>query len=276
MLECVVNISEGRDTERLDEFACLAGAALLDLHADASHNRSVFTLAGPEAEAAAQELARVAVASLDIGSHDGVHPRLGVVDVVPFVPLGPDAMRPDGDLGEAIAARDRLRAGRRASSASPATSTARNALSPRSAATPSSISPPISDRSRRTPPRGRPASGRVPCSSPTTSGSPITTSAWRAASPARCAVPTLRTAGFAVGTGVQVSCNLVAPWKVGPADVYDRVAESARHRAGGTRRARPREGPPRNDPVRRWTTLDLGEDSTIEARLADRGFAITA
>ena len=93
MLECVVNISEGRDTERLDEFACLAGAALLDLHADGSHNRSVFTLAGPEAEAAAEELAPRRGRQSRHQRHDGVHPRLGVVDVVPFVPLGPDAMR---------------------------------------------------------------------------------------------------------------------------------------------------------------------------------------
>ena len=106
MLECVVNISEGRDAERLDEFVRLVGTALLDLHADASHNRSVFTLAGPETADAARELARAAVASLDIARHSGVHPRLGVVDVVPFVPLGPDALRPDVDLDEAIAARD--------------------------------------------------------------------------------------------------------------------------------------------------------------------------
>ena len=60
------------------------GDGLLDRHHDPDHHRSVFTVVGEEAPRA---LARAAVARLDLRAHAGVHPRLGVVDVVPFVPL---------------------------------------------------------------------------------------------------------------------------------------------------------------------------------------------
>jgi len=90
VLECVVNVAEGRDAAVLSRLATACGDALLDLHADADHHRSVFTLAGPgprDAAWAAASLARAAVAELDLSRHDGVHPRLGLVDVVPFVAL---------------------------------------------------------------------------------------------------------------------------------------------------------------------------------------------
>jgi glutamate formiminotransferase / 5-formyltetrahydrofolate cyclo-ligase len=88
MLECVANVSEGRREDVLAELAAACGPALLDVHADVDHHRSVFTLAGPEVEEAALALARVALARIDITDHRGVHPRLGAVDVVPFVALG--------------------------------------------------------------------------------------------------------------------------------------------------------------------------------------------
>ena len=85
VLECVANISEGRDTRVLDNLVAACGDDVLDLHVDQDHHRSVFTLVG---EKAIRHLTRRAVETLDLGRHnDGVHPRLGVVDVVPFVPL---------------------------------------------------------------------------------------------------------------------------------------------------------------------------------------------
>lgn len=93
MLECVPNISEGRRGDVLDALAQACGASLLDLHADPDHHRSVFTLAGPgprDAETSACALARVAAARADLTGHDGVHPRLGVIDVVPFIALDED------------------------------------------------------------------------------------------------------------------------------------------------------------------------------------------
>ena len=97
MLECVVNISEGRNRDVLRQLAQACADELLDMHIDPDHNRSVFTLLGIDAP---RRLARQAVELLQLETHQGVHPRLGVVDVVPFVPL-------DGStMDDAIAERD--------------------------------------------------------------------------------------------------------------------------------------------------------------------------
>lgn len=92
LIECVPNVSEGRRREVIDAIASAiraAGAALLDVHADAAHNRSVFTFAGgPTAlRRAVLALFDAALPRIDLRAHQGVHPRLGAVDVVPFVPL---------------------------------------------------------------------------------------------------------------------------------------------------------------------------------------------
>ena len=107
IFECVVNVSEGRDEVALAEFAEAAGTALLDVHRDPHHHRSVFTLAGqPELVAArARALATTVVARLDLRDHVGVHPRLGVLDVVPFVPYEPGGP-PPADLSEAMELRE--------------------------------------------------------------------------------------------------------------------------------------------------------------------------
>jgi glutamate formiminotransferase len=97
VLECVVNVSEGRDQGILDQLRAACRGDLLDLHTDPHHHRSVFTLVGTEAP---RRLTRAAVALLDLSEHRGVHPRIGVVDVVPFVPLG------TAPMSRAIAARD--------------------------------------------------------------------------------------------------------------------------------------------------------------------------
>ena len=90
MLECVPNVSEGRDDAALRALAHACGPSLLDLHVDADHHRSVFTLAGPgpdDAIDAVCALAREVEARVDVSRHTGVHPRLGALDVVPFVAL---------------------------------------------------------------------------------------------------------------------------------------------------------------------------------------------
>lgn len=97
MLECVVNVSEGRRGDVIDELAAECGPALLDVHTDADHHRSVFTLAR-DAEAAARALTEAVAERIDLSAHAGVHPRLGAIDVVPFVAL--DGSEP-GDATEA-------------------------------------------------------------------------------------------------------------------------------------------------------------------------------
>jgi glutamate formiminotransferase len=94
LVESVPNYSEGRRIEIVDRLAAAArstrGAFLLDRTSDASHNRSVLTLAGEaDAVTAALEATVVtAIAAIDMAVHSGEHPRIGAVDVVPFVPLG--------------------------------------------------------------------------------------------------------------------------------------------------------------------------------------------
>jgi glutamate formiminotransferase / 5-formyltetrahydrofolate cyclo-ligase len=107
-LECVPNISEGRRPDVVARLAAAAssppGVRLLDVSSDPDHNRSVLTLAG-DAEGLIQGLLalyEVALAEIDLTRHQGVHPRVGAVDVVPFVPLG------ETPMAEAVAAAERL------------------------------------------------------------------------------------------------------------------------------------------------------------------------
>jgi glutamate formiminotransferase / 5-formyltetrahydrofolate cyclo-ligase len=90
VLECVPNVSEGRRREVVGRLAAACGPSLLDVHADPDHNRSVFTLAADpaeEVERAAVQLAEAVARDVDRAWRDGVHPRLGALDVVPFVAL---------------------------------------------------------------------------------------------------------------------------------------------------------------------------------------------
>ena len=93
VIECIANVSEGRRPEIIaamaDAIRGVADVRLLDQSSDTSHNRSVFTFAGDRAavEAAVLALAERAVADIDLRTHRGEHPRLGAVDVVPFVPI---------------------------------------------------------------------------------------------------------------------------------------------------------------------------------------------
>jgi glutamate formiminotransferase / 5-formyltetrahydrofolate cyclo-ligase len=112
-LECVPNVSEGRDRyrlRRLAETVTAAGARLADLHHDVDHHRSVFTFFGaPETvERAALAFALLAVELIDLRTHAGVHPRIGALDVMPFVPLAgspmTDAIAVAHRVGRALAA----------------------------------------------------------------------------------------------------------------------------------------------------------------------------
>ena len=93
LVECVPNFSEGRDQAVLDALrqaiVAVPGVKLLDVQADASHHRSVFTFVAPPAAAveAAFRAMQVATARIDLTKHRGEHPRMGATDVVPFVPV---------------------------------------------------------------------------------------------------------------------------------------------------------------------------------------------
>ena len=93
LIECIPNLSEGRRPEVVAAMAAaisaVPGVRLLDHSSDASHNRSVFTLVGDAGgvQHAVLALFERAIAEIDLRTHRGEHPRLGAVDVVPFVPI---------------------------------------------------------------------------------------------------------------------------------------------------------------------------------------------
>lgn len=94
LVECVPNFSEGRRPEVIaairDAVAAVDGVRVLDVHSDAEHNRFVLTYVVPESQAVAAGMvaARIARDLIDLRGHQGAHPRMGALDVFPFVPLG--------------------------------------------------------------------------------------------------------------------------------------------------------------------------------------------
>lgn len=90
MLECVPNVSEGRRRDVIERIGAACADCLLDVHVDADHNRSVFTLVADDADelvGCVKQLAHEVARHADDSWHDGVHPRVGALDVVPFVAL---------------------------------------------------------------------------------------------------------------------------------------------------------------------------------------------
>lgn len=118
VIECVPNVSEGRRPEVVaalaDALRQTAGVRLLDYSSDASHNRSVFTMVGNAASLKTAVLALVAraVETIDLRAHEGEHPRIGAVDVIPFIPIDDvtmeDCVALARDVGAALADRFRI------------------------------------------------------------------------------------------------------------------------------------------------------------------------
>src|SRR6188768_1925580 len=110
VIECVPNVSEGRRTDVIDRMAdalrAVPGMRVLDVQSDAAHNRSVFTLAGdaPAMIAGLPVLFEQAIANIDLPTHKGEHPRMGAVDVVPFIPIDGVTMAECVALAKTIAA----------------------------------------------------------------------------------------------------------------------------------------------------------------------------
>lgn len=273
----MVNVSEGRDARTLAALGESCGRSLIDRHADPDHHRSVFTLAGAtdEVEQAARSLTALAVERLTLAGHDGRHPRFGVVDVVPFVPL------PAGtaDLAPAIGARDRFAA-----------------WAAGDLHLPCFLYGPIAGTEERSlpevrrgafdrflpdagPPTPHPTAGAIAVGA---RGVLVAYNLWLGGGDVTLARsvaaalrgPAVRTLAFELATGVQVSCNLLRPLDVGPAQVYE---AAARLLSGTAARIDHCElvgllplAVLRGVGRRQWETLGLDERATIEARLAAR------
>jgi glutamate formiminotransferase len=261
VLECVVNVSEGRQLTVLEELRAAVGARdLLDVHTCADHNRTVFTLVGEDAP---RRLARRAVADLDLRDHAGAHPRFGVVDVVPFVPIG------GSTLVDALSARDRFAAWAASELGLPCFRYGPERSLPevrRSAF--GELAPDVG------PAEPHPTAGAVAVGARPVLvaynlwlAEPDLDTARRVARAIRR--PEVRALGLAVGGEVQVSMNLVDPYRVGPADVWDLVSAQVpvdRAELVGLLPRAVLDAIPES----RWPGLDLGPDTTIEARLAAR------
>jgi glutamate formiminotransferase len=111
LVECVPNFSEGRRAEVVEALAqevrAVSGVFLLDQTMDRDHNRSVLTFAGPATAAtdAMEAAVALAIERIDMNAHEGQHPRIGAIDVIPFVPLGETTMEECVDLARAFGKR---------------------------------------------------------------------------------------------------------------------------------------------------------------------------
>ncbi len=269
MLESVVNVSEGCDARRLVEIDRVCGGDLLDRHSDCHHHRSVFTLVG---EDAVRKLTSRSLEMLDLADHRGVHPRLGVVDVVPFVPLD------DSSLHEARRARDDF---------AHWVSTEFDV--------PVFVYGPADSDERQLPEVRRDAWTRLrpdfgpPLPHPS-AGSIcvgvrhvlVAYNVWfehTSIDVARTIAREVRgdgvrALGLSVGDHVQVSMNLIDPRRVGPYDAFERVESVASSYGARVTRGELVGLVPaailQRVPEEKWERLDLGEDRTIEARLRAR------
>ena len=275
LVECVVNVSEGRDHDLLATLDAAAGPPLLDRHSDPDHHRSVFTLAGPvdAVTRAARRLAERTVAALDLRTHQGAHPRLGVLDVVPFVPYERDAL-PPGDLGQVRELRDEF-----------------VAWLARELGVPAFSYGPQRDGSTRTLPEvrrrafvdlapdagpGQPHPRAGACAvgaRPVLVAYNVWVSSHQVARAVAAAVrgPAVRALGLSVGDRAQVSCNLIEPATVGPDALYDAVSQQVEWAGGAVLGAELVGLLPgavlERIPPERWAPLGLAADRTIEARL---------
>lgn len=257
-MECVVNVSEGR---RLDVLGALVNAVetdLLDLHTDPDHNRSVFTLVGEDAP---RRLTERAIALLDLAQHDGVHPRIGVVDVVPFVPLG------DATLADATRARDEFARWAAEDLGVPVflygperslpliRKGAFQLIQP-------DVGPPTPHRTA-----GAVCVGaREPLVAYNLFVSDVTIDEARAIA-ASVRSDTVRALALTLGSKIQVSMNLVKPDVTTPFDAFNRVSAHAHVTQAelvGLLPADVLAAIPRD----KWDQLDVGIERTIEFRLA--------
>ena len=270
MFECVVNISEGRDRSVLDELSQVATSSLRDRHTDRFHNRSVFTLINRRGALVndVQLLVRTAFERLDLRTHEGVHPRFGVVDVVPFVALAA------GENSEAVAMRDET--------AQWISTTFQ---------VPAFLYGPVKGATRTLPQVRRDAFGATPPDfgpnepSPTLGavavGARPVLVAWniwlsnvslREAREIAAALrqPSVRTMGFDLGDQTQISCNLIDPHSVAPSEVYDEVKRLLPP-GGSIQRAELVGLIPESvlnaERSGRWDELGLSPQQTIESRL---------
>jgi len=271
IVECVVNVSEGRDDRMLAELASECGPFLLDLHKDADHHRSVFTIAGgaEEVQLSVRALASAVVERVDVSLHGGAHPRIGALDVVPFVSLVAGAEESDlidGPDAPAIESRDRFAKWAGATLGLPCFLYGPERTLPVLRRTAWKGLLPDFGPVAPHPSAGAVAVGarRVLVAYNLWLAVPDADAGRRVAAALRG--PHVRTLALQLGDSVQVSCNLIDPWIAGPGAVFDAVASQVAVGRAELVGLLPR-GVLLGEPRHRWKELDLDPSRTIEARL---------
>jgi len=284
--ECVINVSEGRDRSVVEALRDAAAEAVIDVHSDPEHNRSVLTLGGALelVEDTTRRLVTVAVARIDLRAHTGIHPRFGAADVVPFVPLSGD--RANGKYwDQVVEARDRFARWAGEDLGLPCFLYGPERSLPEVRRTAfRSLAPDTGPRDPH-PTAGASAVGARPVmvaynvwitrapDVERVEGLPSVLSVARSLA-GRLRSPTVRSLGLAVEAGAQVSLNLIDPAGTSVAGIYDTVAAGAEANGCSVLRAElvglVPEAVLASAPRHRWAELDLSEARTIEARLAGR------
>lgn len=267
MLTCIVNISEGCRVEIVDDIARCAGSSLLDVHSDQWHNRSVLSLGGQGVFDATVRVARRAYALIDLTKHSGVHPRLGAIDVVPFVPVSSYERHGSSDLREALSARGAF-----------ADVLARECTIPCFFYGPERSLPQVRRMAfRELAPDVGPPLPNSRAGACCVGARPVLVAynVWLkkvslkdARSIARALrSPMLRCLGVAVGDTTQIACNLTDPWVLGPAQAFDAIDELASIDRGELVGLLPADLLA-TIPAARWSELGVSADKTLESRLA--------
>lgn len=260
MLECVVNVSEGANTAVLDALRVAVGPDLLDVHSDVHHNRSVFTLIG---ENAPRALTTASLRLLSLEQHSGVHPRLGVVDVVPFVPLAGSTM------DDALLARKRFAEWAADELGVPSFlyGPERSLPSVRKDAWKTQF-PHIGPQQPHSTAGALCVGAREPLIAYNVWLQGVSLADTRDIA-ARVRTEHIRTLGLQVGDFTQVSVNLVSPDAANPIHVVDAVKQHTSVHHCELVGLLP-DNVLRMIPQSRWEELDLSEERTIEWRLANR------
>lgn len=255
-----MNVSEGRDRDVLVRLASSVAGDVLDIHTDQDHNRSVFTLVGEDAP---RHLTETALQLMNLTDHSGVHPRIGVVDVVPFVPLF------GSSWADAVTARNNFADWAATELHVPCFLYGDERTLPdiRRGAW-DQLQPDVGPTEPHSTAGGICVGARPPL---------IAYNLWlkdvdlaatkKIASQVRS--ESIRTLGLQVGDYTQVSINLVQPNVSNPAHAFDAVRKYADIHHAELVGLLPREVLV-SIPVGRWEELDLAEERTIEWRLENR------